>query len=145
VNAPALTTSAAACRLSNESGRAILTVRGRHVVTDSPPPLGGPNESPNPAELMLGALGACGTFVFERFAQEQGIALRGVSVTVAGDFDPRGVCGEAVDPRFQAIRVRIALDGPDETQKPAFLDAFRTRCPLFTTLSRAVPVELSLA
>lgn len=141
----ALATAAAACRLTNESGRAVLAVRGRHLVVDSPPALGGPNEAPNPAELMLGALAACGAFVFERFAQERGLALRGVSLTVAGDFDPCGVCGEDVDPKFQAIRVRVAIDGPDDAQKPAFLDAFRTRCPVFATLSQAVPVELSLA
>lgn len=143
--APTLATATATCRLSNEPGRAILAVRDHHVVTDSPPALGGPNESPNPAELMIGALAACGAFVFERVAQEQGIALRGVSMTVAGDFDPRGVCGEAVDPRFQAIRLRIALDGPDDAQKAMFLDAFRSRCPVFSTLTKAVPIELSLA
>jgi uncharacterized OsmC-like protein len=145
MTSPALATSAAACRLSNETGRAVLSARGRHLVTDSPPVLGGPNEAPNPTELLLGALAACGAFVFERYAQEQGIALRCASLTVAGDFDPRGVCGEAVDPRFQAIRVRVVLDGPDDAQKPAFLDAFRSRCPVFATLSRSVPVELALA
>ena len=142
---PKLATAAAGCRLSNEPGRALLAVRGHHFVADSPPVLGGPNEGPNPVELLLAALAACGTFVFERFAQEQGIALRGVSLTVAGDFDPRGVCGEAFDPRFQTIRVRVALDGPDDAQKAAFLEAFRTRCPVLATLSRAVDVELSLA
>ncbi len=142
---PVLATATAGCRLSNEPGRALLTIRGQHLVTDSPPVLGGPNEAANPAELLVAALAACGTFVFERHAQEQGIVLNGVSVTAAGDFDPRGVCGEPVDPRFSAIRVRVALDGPDDTQKPAFLEAFRTRCPVFTTLSRVVALELSLA
>jgi uncharacterized OsmC-like protein len=142
---PALATATAGCRLSNEPGRALLTIRGQHLVTDSPPVLGGPNEAANPSELLVAALAACGTFVFERHAQEQGIVLHGVSVTAAGDFDPRGVCGEPIDPRFRAIRVRVALDGPDDAQKPAFLEAFRTRCPVFTTLARAVDVELSLA
>ena len=142
---PKLATAAAACRLSNEPGRALLTVRGHHFVADSPPVLGGPNEGPNPVELLLAALAACGTFVFERVAQEQGIPLHGVSLTAAGDFDPRGVCGEAFDPRFQAIRVRVALDGPDAPQRAVLLEAFRTRCPVLTTLARGVDVELSLA
>jgi uncharacterized OsmC-like protein len=74
-----------------------------------------------------------------------GIPLAGVSVTAAGDFDPRGVCGEAVDPRFQAFRVRLALDGPDATQAEALLAAFKTRCPVYATLSRAAPVAVTLA
>jgi len=74
-----------------------------------------------------------------------GIDLRAVSVTAAGDFDPRGVCGEPFDPRFQGFKVRLALDGPDAAQCAMLLQAFKTRCPVYTTLSRAAPVEITLA
>lgn len=140
-----LATASATSRLSNEAGRALLTMRGQHLVTDSPPTLGGPNEAANPVELLVAALAACATFVCERAAQEEGIPLRGVTVTVAGDFDPRGVCGEAIDPRFQALRVRLALDGPDDAQAGKLVDALRTRCPVYTTLARSAPVEVTLA
>lgn len=146
MTAPApLATASATSRLSNEPGRALLTVRGQHMVTDSPPPLGGPNEAPNPAELMLAALAGCATFVCECAAKEMGIGLRGVAVTVAGDFDPRGVCGEPVDPRFQAFRMRIALEGVDATQGEALARAFKQRCPVYTTLSRVAPIEVTVA
>jgi uncharacterized OsmC-like protein len=46
-------------------------MRGQHVVTDWPPLLGGPNEAPNPGELLLAALAACATFVCERAAQRE--------------------------------------------------------------------------
>jgi len=137
-----LATASASCRLSNEPGRALLAVRGQHVVTDSPPTLGGPNEAANPVELLLGALAACATFVCERAAQEMGIALQGVSVTAAGDFDPRGVCGEPFDPRFQGFKLRIGLNGADAKQREMLLQAFKTRCPVYTTLSRAAPIEI---
>jgi len=140
-----LATASAGCRLSNEPGRALLAARGQHWVVDSPPPLGGPNEAPNPVEMLLGALASCAAFVCECAAREQRIALASVTVSAAGDFDPRGVCGEAVDPRFQAIRVRLALEGPDAAQRESLLNAFKTRCPVYTTLSRAVPIEVTLA
>lgn len=140
-----LATASASCRLSNQPGRAVLTVRGQHLVTDSPPTLGGPNEATNPVELLLSALAACAVFVCERAAQEMDIALRSVSVTAAGDFDPRGVCGEPVDPRFQGFQVRLSLDGPDAPQCEQLLQAFKTRCPVYTTLSRAAPVDVMLA
>lgn len=142
---PPLATASASCRLSNEPGRALLAMRGQHVVTDSPPTLGGPNEAPNPVELLLGALAACAAFVCERAAQEMGLPLTAVSVTAAGDFDPRGVCGEAVDPRFQSFRLRLTLEGPDAAQRELLLQAFKTRCPIYTTLARAAPVEILLA
>lgn len=141
----ALATATASARLSNEAGRALLTARGQHFVADSPPPLGGPNEAPNPAELLLGALASCGVFICERAAQEMGIPLEAVSVTVAGEFDPRGMCGEPVDPRFQAFRVRLALEGPDAAQREALVKAFQSRCPVYTTFSRAASVEITLA
>ncbi|HVL34333.1 MAG TPA: OsmC family protein [Burkholderiales bacterium] len=96
-------------------------------------------------ELLLSGLAACAVFVCEKAAQEMDIPLRGVQVTAAGDFDPRGVCGEPFDPRFQAIRVRFALDGPSAAQSEALMKAFKTRCPVYTTLSRAVEVEVTAA
>lgn len=140
-----LATASAGCRLSNEPGRALITIRGQHVVTDSPPTLGGPNEAANPVEMLLSALAGCAVFVCERAAHEMGISLASISVTAAGDFDPRGVCGEAFDPRFQAFRVRLAIDGPDAAQREALVQAFKTRCPVYTTLSRAAPVEVTIA
>lgn len=140
-----LATASASCRLSNEPGRALLTIRGQHVVTDSPPTLGGPNEAANPVELLLSALAGCAVFVCERAAREMGFELRAISVTAAGEFDPRGVCGESFDPRFQSFKVRFAIDGPDSAQSELLLQAFKTRCPVYTTLSRAAPVEVVLA
>ncbi len=139
-----LATATASARLSNEPGRALLTVRGQHVVTDSPPTLGGPNEAVNPVELLLSALAGCAVFVCERAAFEMGIGLQAVQVTAVGEFDPRGVCGEAVDPRFQSFKVRLALDGPDDAQRALLVQAFKTRCPVYATLARAAPVEVVL-
>lgn len=139
-----LATTTASCRLSNEPGRALLTIRGQHVVTDSPPTLGGPNEAANPVELLLSALAGCAVFVCERAAQEMGIDLRAVSVTAMGEFDPRGVCGEPFDPRFQGFKVRFSLEGPDALQRERLLEAFKSRCPVYATLSRAAPVEVML-
>ena len=85
-----LATASASARLSNEPGRALLTVRGQHAVTDSPPTLGGPNESANPVELLLSALAGCAVFVCERAAQELGIAERTVKLHVTALLEALG-------------------------------------------------------
>lgn len=139
-----LATASVTSRLSGQPGRALVTARGHHFVVDSPPPLGGPNEEINPIDVLLSALATCGTFVCETVAQEMGIALDEVSVTAAGDFDPRGVCGEPVDPRIQAFRVRLALAGPTDAEAAALAEAFRARCPVYTTFSRAAPIEVTV-
>jgi|GEM_PF-231185 len=140
-----LATASVTARLSGLPGRAIVTARGHHFIVDSPPPLGGPNEEINPIDVLLAALATCGTFVCERAAAEMDVPLEAVAATAAGDFDPRGVCGQPVDPRVQAFRVRLALSGPTEAQAEALAQAFRTRCPVYTTLSRAAPIELEVA
>ena len=140
-----LVTASVTSRLSGQPGRAIVTARGHHFVVDSPPPLGGPNEEVNPIDVLLSALATCGTFVCETAALEMDIPLDAVAVTAAGDFDPRGVCGEPVDPRVQEFRVRLGLSGPTAEQAEALAQAFRTRCPVYTTLLRAAPIELEVA
>jgi uncharacterized OsmC-like protein len=122
----------------------MVTARGHHFVVDSPPPLGGPNEEINPIDLLLSALATCGTFVCEKAAQEMSFPLDRVTVTVAGDFDPRGICGEPVDPRLQAVRVRLALFGPNQPQAETLVAAFQSRCPVYTTLARATPITIEL-
>ncbi len=142
--ANSLATATATSRLTNVPGRAIVTARGHHFIVDSPPPLGGPNEEINPIDVLLGALATCGTFVCETAAQEQQIPLQGVSVDVAGDFDPRGVCGEPVDPSIQALRVRLNLTGPSPEQAQLLAEAFRRRCPVYGTLAKAAPIEMDV-
>lgn len=141
-----LATMTVSSALAGDPGRSVLSARGNHVVVDSPPPLGGPNEAMNPVDVLLGALSTCGTFVCETAAREMGLPLRQARVTVEGDFDPRGVKGvEGVSPRFQAFRVTVALDGVEGDDAERLLEAFRTRCPVFTTLERAADTQLRLA
>jgi uncharacterized OsmC-like protein len=137
-----LATASVTSHLTNQPGRSIVTARGHHFVVDSPAPLGGPNEEINPVDVLLSALATCGTFVCEAVALEMDIPLRSIAVTAAGDFDPRGLCGQGVNPRMQAFRVRLAFSGPDEAQAEVLVEAFRKRCPVYTTFSRAAPIEI---
>ena len=139
-----LVTGTATSRLTNIPGRAIVSARGHHFIVDSPPPLGGPNEEINPIDVLLGALATCGTFVCETAASEEGIPYHNISVDVAGDFDPRGVCGDPVDPSIQSIRIRLNLSGPTEEQAQFLAESFRQRCPVYGTLSKAVPIEMDV-
>ena len=141
--APSLATASAATQLSNQPGRAIVSARGNHFVVDSVPPLGGPNEELNPLDLILGALATCGTFVYEAAAIEMDLSLTEIAATVEGDFDPRGVKGEPVNPRIQALRVHMDVPGLTEEQADKLVREFQARCPIYTTLTRAAPIEIT--
>lgn len=140
-----MATMAAQSGLSRADGRAVMSARGLHTVVDSPPPLGGPNEAMNPVDLLLGALATCGTFVCETAARELGLPLEDAVVEVEGDFDPRGVKGEeGVSPAMQVFRVTLRLSGVTADDAQQLADHFRRRCPVFTTMEKAAPIELDV-
>jgi uncharacterized OsmC-like protein len=141
--APITATAKVTATLSNEPGRAIVSARGNHFVIDSPAALAGPNEEVNPVDAMLGALGACGIFVAEAAAPKLEIPLKGATAVVQGDFDPRGIRGEAFDPRMQAFRVHLTLPGASAEQEAKLVKEFQARCPIYTTLVRAAPIEVT--
>ena len=141
--APTLATASAVSILSNQPGRAIVTARGNHFVVDSVPPLDGPNEEVNPLDAILGALATCGTFVYESAAQEMEIPANSISTTVQGDFNAAGVKDGSVDPRIQALRVHMTVDGPSDEQLAALAKQFQARCPIYTTLIRAADIEIT--
>ena len=122
-----------------------MSARGNHFVIDSVPPIEGPNEERNPLDLILGSLATCGTFIFERAAQEMDIPLTGLTATVEGDLDPRGVAVMgASDPRIQAFRVMIEAEGIDDAQAESMTAEFQQRCPIYTTLERAAPIDITV-
>ena len=144
--APAASITATAkvtATLSNEPGRAIVSARGNHFVIDSPAALAGPNEEVNPVDALLGSLGTCGIFVAEAAAPKLEIPLKGATAVVQGDFDPRGIKGEAFDPRMQALRVHLTLPGANADQEAKLVKEFQARCPIYTTLVRAAPIEVT--
>jgi uncharacterized OsmC-like protein len=141
--AEGLATARVVSHLANQPGRAIVSARGNHFVIDSVPPIKGPNEERNPLDLLLGALGTCGTFVYEAAAIEMDAPLTAIKSTVEGDFDPSGVKGEPVNPRVQAFRVTMELEGASEEQAAKLAEQFEARCPIHTTLSRSAPIEIT--
>jgi uncharacterized OsmC-like protein len=120
-----------------------VSARGNHFVVDSVPPLGGPNEEINPLDLLLGAQATCAVFVYESAAQEMGFAVGDIAATVEGDFNPAGVKDGSVNPRIQAMRVHMELENATEEQAEKLAQEFQARCPMYTTLSRSLPIEIT--
>lgn len=132
-------------RLAGVKGRAILTAKNHHLVVDSPLTLGGPNEEINPIDMLFGALATHVIFVCERSAQETGCALSGAVARVSGAFDPHTGQDPTAVPYLQRLSVDLRLVGPTEAQIGLFADAISSRCLMYTTLARAVPIALTIA
>jgi len=144
-SAEGLATGTVTAVLSNQPGRAILNVRNDYLVVDSVPPLGGPNLSVNPMDLLLAAQGTCGTFIMEKAAIDQAILFDGASGTVEVDFNPQGLADGSVDPAIQPMRIvwEVATDRPEDAD--LLVDEWLRRCPIYNTLIRAMDISVSRA
>ena len=69
--------------------------------------------------------------------------LESIAATVEGDFNPTGVKDGSVNPRLQAFRVNMAVSGVTAEQADALSEQFQARCPIYTTLSRSAPIEIT--
>lgn len=139
-----LASAAVTSRLFGMHGRAVVTAKSRHFIVDAPLVLGGPNEEVNPVDLLLASLASHALFICEKAAQQMHLPLEGISVTASGDFDPRGVVGEPVDPAIRYIRIRMFFPGLTESQVQEIVEIYKKRCPIYATLAIAVPIEIQV-
>jgi uncharacterized OsmC-like protein len=114
---------------------------------DEPPALGGANVAANPVQFALASLGSCQAITYRFWAEQLGIAFDSLSVRVEGDLDIRGFFGfdDAVRPGFSAIRVEVAVTGPESPGRYQELAAaVDEHCPVLDLFKNPVPVTRAL-
>jgi uncharacterized OsmC-like protein len=118
------------------------------IDADHPAVLVGGDAGPTPAELLLNALGACLMSGLANIAAARGIDLRGVTATVEGDIDLRGILGLDAQVRngYEGIRVVFHVDGDaDPGQLAALVEQSRARSAVFDVVTNGVPVSVDVA
>jgi uncharacterized OsmC-like protein len=113
------------------------------VGVDEPTSLGGADTAPNPAEVLLGALGTCLSIGYALNAAARGIELRRLGLDLEGDIDLTvfGGLAEEGNPGYSNIRVRIDLDSDAhaDTLQALHEHVLRTS-PILNTVTRPVNV-----
>lgn len=115
---------------------------------DEPPVLLGQDRAANPVEYVLHGLAGCVTTTLVYHAAARGIRLDRVECSLEGDLDLRGMLNMApgVDPGYQGIRMSFRIEGDASRQElEELLAAVHGRSPVFDTVTRAVPVQVTLA
>ncbi len=118
------------------------------ITADHPAVLVGQDNGPTPAALLLNALGACLMSGLANIAAARGVDLRGVTATVEGDIDLRGILG--IDPEvrngYDAIRVVFHVDGDAEAKELARLvEQSRMRSAVFDVVTNGTQVSVDVA
>jgi uncharacterized OsmC-like protein len=118
-----------------------------YIRSDEPPALGGQDTAPNPVEQLLGAFGNCLAVGYAANATAAGIELKDVRIELEGDLDLHTFLGLADgNAGFDGVRVRVHLDtDADDDAVRRLHDKVVSTSPVGHTLSRPIPVEVSLA
>lgn len=115
--------------------------------SDEPEMLLGQDLGANPVEYMLHALAGCVTTSFVYHAAARGIKIEALESELEGDIDLHGFLGltEEKHSGYENIRMkfRIKADRPiEELEQLAQYVKFRS--PVFSTVTNAVPVDVSM-
>jgi len=117
------------------------------VASDEPAGLGGTDTGPNPVEQLLAAFGNCLAVGYAANAAFAGIEIRDLKIEVDGDLDLHTFLGlTQANAGFSRIKVAVHLDSDaDANQLAALHEKVVNTSPVGHTLSRAVPLDISLA
>jgi uncharacterized OsmC-like protein len=73
------------------------------------------------------------------------LTLKGLSVRVTGEFDPVGAPDRGTVPYFNSIKMQLQLSEGSASDAEHLAEAIKTRCLIYATLARAVPIRLEIA
>jgi uncharacterized OsmC-like protein len=117
------------------------------ISVDEPASLGGSDSAPNPAEILLGAVGTCLSIGYAMNAAARGIVLDHLALELEGDIDLGAFAGLDAEgnPGYSEIRVRadVAGDAAPELLQEVFEHVVRTS-PILSTVARPVHVTTEL-
>ena len=116
-------------------GRSINQARDQHFVIDSPT-LGSALAS---GEAFLAGVSSCGVTLVERAAQDLGIPVERLEVTINGLRHPDKTN------RFARVDLTFAFVGPTEEQAQTLVQRYKDNCPLYGTVADATTVEIAVS
>ena len=129
------------------STKTVVKTRGFEIVIDEPVHLGGQDIAPNPLEFMLAAHAGCINVISHIVAQQMGITLSGLEISVEASLEPDILFGKSEHTRagFGEIKavVKVKSDADEETLQKWF-EAVEKRCPVLENLKNETPMKTVL-
>jgi len=119
-------------------GRVMCSARDHHFIVDGPIQNDCPGEAITPAEVFLSGVAACGVELIHVIAKDQNAPLERVAVKIHGTVDRANQSRPGVT-TFNSVHIEVTLWGVDQSQANSLVDGFKGRCPLYGTVSVAVP------
>jgi len=120
-------------------GREVVWRSGAHAA------VGGVGDAPCSGDVLLGALAACQEITLRMVAANMGIRITSLTVTVEGDWDPRGTLAMRDFPiGLTRIRCKTEVTVEDDgkgDRSERLLRSAEKYCVVLNTLREGVPVD----
>jgi uncharacterized OsmC-like protein len=127
-----------------EGTRVELRAGAFEFAADEPVSVGGTGTAANPVQLALAALGSCQAITYRYWAEQLGLRLEQVTISVEADFDTGAFFGfpGSGTPAPSAVRCAVTLEGPETDDRyRELIAAVDEHCPVLDLFTRSVPVE----
>jgi putative redox protein len=124
-----------------------VVVGPHRLLADEPVAAGGMDTGLAPYDLLSAALGACSAMTLRLYADQKGLPLTGVTVTLSHAKIHAADCAtcETKEGKIDRIDRTIALEGPlDEAQRKRLIE-IADKCPVHRTLTSEVEIRTALA
>ena len=124
-----------------------IAIRNHVLVSDQPFGFNGENKGPKPSELILAALAACQETTFRLYAEDMGIEINAISVSLTGIQDLTGFMGldQRVPAGFVTINGEVTIQSPATNEELELLKKQVDRyCPVLDDLKRPVQVNIDM-
>jgi len=125
-----------------------VSVRDFGFIIDEPPSFGGANAGPNPVEYLLASLAGCMNVVIHMIAQERGVEVRALHLTVNGELDPARLMGQPTENRSGFESIELIADIDSDASKADLDEILRLselRCPVSDNLGATTPIAIRQA
>jgi uncharacterized OsmC-like protein len=133
---------------SESETRTSVTARDFEITVDEPESMGGSDDGPNPLEYLISGQAGCLNVTGHQVAEEMGIELDDLEITIEGEFDPAKFAGEDVDERagYQQLRVTIEAEtDADRETLERWVERVEERCPVTDNVENATPIDVSIS
>jgi putative redox protein len=123
-----------------------VSVGPHHLLADEPVAAGGMDSGLSPYDFLNAALGACTAMTLRLYADQKGLPLTGVTVTLSHEKIHAADCAtcETKEGKIDRIDRTIALEGPlDEAQRKRLIE-IADKCPVHRTLTSEVEIRTAL-
>jgi uncharacterized OsmC-like protein len=118
-----------------EGRRFVIRARGNEVIVDDTVEAGGPGDGFRPTELLLGALSACMAGTMANFANDQGVVIDGITVSVSDQV-------EKAPTRIGGITVSMIVRADTDERQAASLERVASACKIHNTLKRPPRIDV---